>query len=114
LVSQKETGDEVVLTFKIFYPSVFDFFLRNQIHLPLKKGKELFVGLIFIIGIIIIFTCPLNSSPLKGYGVPTNIFYKFSYKYLPQIHKFLLLPKPPSLQRLGIRVIFSAFLTFNK
>jgi hypothetical protein len=34
----------------------------------LKKGKELFVGLIFIIGIIIIFTCPLNSSPLKGFG----------------------------------------------
>jgi len=26
----------------------------------------LFVGLILIIGIIIIFTCPLNSPPLKG------------------------------------------------
>jgi hypothetical protein len=40
--------------------------LRNQIHLPLKKGKELFTALISIIGIIMIFTCILNSPPLKG------------------------------------------------
>ncbi|AXP82473.1 hypothetical protein CJ739_3411 [Mariniflexile rhizosphaerae] len=38
-VSLKETGDEVVLVYKIFNPSVFDFFLGNQIHLPLKKRE---------------------------------------------------------------------------
>jgi hypothetical protein len=65
-VSRKETGDEVVLIFKIFHPSVFDFFWRNQIHLPLKKGKELFIGLISIIGMIMIFACLLNSPPLEG------------------------------------------------
>jgi hypothetical protein len=43
-VSRKETGDEVVLAFKIFYPSVFD----------------------FNVGIIIIFTCLLSSHPFKG------------------------------------------------